>query len=114
GVPPQGVGTVNAALKDVLAQPDGKRRLLEMGIEARPSTPDKLMTLYKADLKKWDDVIVNAGIEKKKRKCPSAPSRSSGPALGASRPPAPGGRSAATCRSTSRRAVLRASAPASR
>jgi hypothetical protein len=36
-----------------------------MGIEARPSTPDELMRLFKADVKKWDDVIVKAGIEKK-------------------------------------------------
>lgn len=65
GVPQQVVSTVNAALKEVLAQPDVKRRLLEMGIEARPSSPDELMTLFKADVKKWDDVIVKAGIEKK-------------------------------------------------
>jgi hypothetical protein len=36
-----------------------------MGIEARPSTPDELMALFKADVKKWDAVIVKAGIEKK-------------------------------------------------
>jgi tripartite-type tricarboxylate transporter receptor subunit TctC len=65
GVPPQVVSVVNAALKEVLAQPDVKRRLLEMGIEARPSTPDELMALFKADVKKWDAVIVKAGIEKK-------------------------------------------------
>ena len=65
GVPPQAVITVNTALKEVLAQADVKRRLLELGIEARPSTPDELMTLFKADVKKWDDVIVKAGIEKK-------------------------------------------------
>ena len=65
GVPPQVVSTVNTALKEVLAQPDVQRRLLEMGIEARPSSPDELMTLFKADVKKWDAVIVKAGIEKK-------------------------------------------------
>ena len=56
---------MNAALKEVLALPDVKQRLLEMGIEARPSTPEELMTLFKADVKKWDAVIVKAGIEKK-------------------------------------------------
>jgi tripartite-type tricarboxylate transporter receptor subunit TctC len=65
GVPPQVVTRVNATLKEVLALPDVKQRLLEMGIEARPSTPDELMALFKADVKKWDDVIVKAGIEKK-------------------------------------------------
>jgi tripartite-type tricarboxylate transporter receptor subunit TctC len=65
GTPREVVTTMNAALKDVLALPEVKRRLLDLGIEARPSTPDELMTLYKADVKKWDAVIVKAGIEKK-------------------------------------------------
>jgi tripartite-type tricarboxylate transporter receptor subunit TctC len=65
GTPPQVVTTINATLKEVLALPEVKQRLLELGIEARPSTPDELMTLFKADVKKWDDVIVKAGIEKK-------------------------------------------------
>jgi tripartite-type tricarboxylate transporter receptor subunit TctC len=65
GVPQSVVTTINATLKDVLALPDVKQRLLELGIEARPSTPDELMTLYKADVKKWDAVILKAGIEKK-------------------------------------------------
>ena len=52
-------------MKDVLAQADVKARLLELGIEARPSSPEQLMTLFKADVKKWGDVIAAAGIEKK-------------------------------------------------
>jgi len=63
--PREVVTTMNAALKEVLALPEVKQRLLELGIEARPSTPDELMALYKADVKKWDAVIVKAGIEKK-------------------------------------------------
>jgi tripartite-type tricarboxylate transporter receptor subunit TctC len=65
GTPPQVVSTMNATLKQVLALPEVKQRLLELGIEARTSSPEELMTLFKADVKKWDDVIVNAGIEKK-------------------------------------------------
>jgi tripartite-type tricarboxylate transporter receptor subunit TctC len=49
----------------VLALPDVKRRLLELGIEARPSSPEELTTLFKADVRKWDDVIAHAGIEKR-------------------------------------------------
>jgi tripartite-type tricarboxylate transporter receptor subunit TctC len=65
GTPSNVVTRMNAALKDVLALPEVKQRLLELGIEARPSTPDELMALFKADVKKWDAVIVKAGIEKK-------------------------------------------------
>ena len=65
GTPQQVVATINATLRDVLALPDVKQRLLELGIEARPSSPEELMTLYKVDVKKWDAVIVKAGIEKR-------------------------------------------------
>ena len=65
GTPPRVVSVVNATLKEVLAMPDVKQRLLDMGIEAKPSTPEELMALFKADVKKWDEVIVKAGIEKK-------------------------------------------------
>jgi len=49
----------------VLAQSAVKRQLLELGIEAQPSSPEKLMMLFKADVRKWGDVIASAGIEKK-------------------------------------------------
>ena len=65
GTSQQVVATINATLRDVLALPDVKQRLLELGIEARPSSPEELMTLYKADVKKWDAVSVKAGIEKR-------------------------------------------------
>src|SRR5215472_1544741 len=65
GTPSLIVALINATVKDVLAQPDVRQRLLEIGIEARPSSPEELMTLFNADVKKWGDVIVTAGIEKK-------------------------------------------------
>jgi tripartite-type tricarboxylate transporter receptor subunit TctC len=65
GTPQPVIAKLNATLKDVLALPDVKRRLLELGIEARPCSPEELMALFKADVKKWDDVILKAGIEKK-------------------------------------------------
>jgi len=65
GTPSSITALINAALREVLALPDVKQRLLELGIEARPSSPEELMALFKADVKKWDDVIINAGIEKK-------------------------------------------------
>ena len=55
GTPDRVVTLVNTTLKEVLAMPDVKQRLLDMGIEARPSSPDDLMALFKADVKKWDD-----------------------------------------------------------
>jgi len=65
GTPKEIVGTVNNALRDILALPDVKQKFLELGIEAKSSSPDELLTLFKSDVRKWDDVIVKAGIEKK-------------------------------------------------
>jgi tripartite-type tricarboxylate transporter receptor subunit TctC len=65
GTPSSIIALVNATLREVLALPDVKRRLLELGIEARPSSPEELTTLFKADVRKWDDVIAHAGIEKR-------------------------------------------------
>jgi tripartite-type tricarboxylate transporter receptor subunit TctC len=65
GTPSPIVALINATLTEVLARPDVKQRLLELGIEAQTSSPEKLMMLFKADVKKWGDVIVGAGIEKK-------------------------------------------------
>jgi|SRR5450755_2028219 tripartite-type tricarboxylate transporter receptor subunit TctC len=65
GTPSSIIALINATLREVLALPEVKQRLLELGIEARPSSPEELMTLFKADVRKWGEVIVNAGIEKK-------------------------------------------------
>jgi tripartite-type tricarboxylate transporter receptor subunit TctC len=65
GTPPPVVALLNSALRGVLAEPGIRQRLLELGIEARPSSPEELMALFKADVRKWGDVIVTAGIEKK-------------------------------------------------
>ena len=65
GTPPPVVALINATVKDVLAQADVTQRLLELGIEARPSSPEELMALFKADVRKWGGVIATVGIEKK-------------------------------------------------
>jgi len=65
GTPPPVVALINATLAEVLAQSAVKRQLLELGIEAQPSSPEKLMMLFKDDVRKWGDVIASAGIEKK-------------------------------------------------
>ena len=64
GTPPEIVGTLNAALRDILADPDVKKRLLELGIEAKASTPQEIYDRLKSDIDKWRAVIEKAGIEK--------------------------------------------------
>jgi tripartite-type tricarboxylate transporter receptor subunit TctC len=65
GTPKEIIATVHKAIVDAVALPDVKQKFNDMGIEAKSSSPDELMSLLKSDVKKWDDVIVKAGIEKK-------------------------------------------------
>jgi tripartite-type tricarboxylate transporter receptor subunit TctC len=51
-------------LQDILADPDVKKRLIELGIEARASTPQELSDRLKSDIDKWAKVIEKAGIPK--------------------------------------------------
>jgi tripartite-type tricarboxylate transporter receptor subunit TctC len=63
-IPPDIVNTLNGALRDVLADPDVKKRFNELGIEARASTPQAIFDRLKADIDKWQKVIEKAGIPK--------------------------------------------------
>jgi tripartite-type tricarboxylate transporter receptor subunit TctC len=64
GTPPEIVQTLNAALHDILTDADVKKRLLELGIEAKASTPEEISGRLKSDIDKWQSVIEKAGIPK--------------------------------------------------
>jgi tripartite-type tricarboxylate transporter receptor subunit TctC len=62
--PPEIIKTLNDALKDILADADVKKRMLDLGIEARASTPQEISDGLKADIEKWGKVIDKVGIPK--------------------------------------------------
>jgi tripartite-type tricarboxylate transporter receptor subunit TctC len=64
GTSPEIVKTLNGALRDILADADVKRRLIELGIEARASTPQEISARLKSDIDKWSRVIEKAAIQK--------------------------------------------------
>jgi len=64
GTPPAVIATLNAALRQVLEMPDLKKRALDLGIEAKASSPEEILDRLKADIDKWADVIERAGIAK--------------------------------------------------
>lgn len=64
GTPPAVIEKLQKALVEVLAEDDIKRKLLDLGIEAKSTTPDELKARLEADIKKWGDVITKAGIQK--------------------------------------------------
>jgi tripartite-type tricarboxylate transporter receptor subunit TctC len=64
GTPQAIIDTLNAALHEVLADPTLKKRALELGIDARASTPAELDARMRSDIAKWGAVIARAHIPK--------------------------------------------------
>lgn len=64
GTPPEFVKTLNSALQDILADTVVKKKLIELGIEAKASTPQEISVRLKSDIDKWRDVIEKAGIQR--------------------------------------------------
>jgi len=64
GTPPEIVNALNAALREILADRDVKKRLIELGIEARAGTPQQILDRLTSDIDKWRVVIEKAGIER--------------------------------------------------
>jgi tripartite-type tricarboxylate transporter receptor subunit TctC len=64
GTPPEVIGTLNAALREVIEMPDLMKRAREFGIEAKASTPEEILGRLNDDIAKWARVIERAGIEK--------------------------------------------------
>lgn len=64
GTPKAVIETLNGALREVLADPDLKRRALDLGIDARASTPAELDARMRSDIAKWAQVIERAHIPK--------------------------------------------------
>jgi tripartite-type tricarboxylate transporter receptor subunit TctC len=64
GTPPEVISTLNAALREVLEGADLKKRALELGIEAKASSPEEILARLKSDIDKWAQVIERAGIAK--------------------------------------------------
>src|SRR5579863_5598841 len=62
--PSEIVKTLNAALKEILADAEIKKRLLALGIEAKAGTPEDIAGRLKSDIEKWRQVIEKAKIPK--------------------------------------------------
>ncbi len=58
------VDRLNKEIATALASPEVVKRLLDLGVTARASTPEELGKLLAADVQKWGRVIEQAKIEK--------------------------------------------------
>ncbi len=64
GTPQPIIDKLNAALHDVLAEPDLKKAALDLGIDAKASAPAEIDARMRADIAKWGKVIETAHIPK--------------------------------------------------
>jgi tripartite-type tricarboxylate transporter receptor subunit TctC len=65
GTPKEIIDTMNKAMREVLALPELKEQFAKVGVIATASTPEELMARMTSDIKKWNEVIDKAGIERK-------------------------------------------------
>ena len=66
GTPPEVIAILNAAMKDVLADPVIVKRALDLGVEMAGSTPQELNERLVAEIPKWREVVDRAKIERRK------------------------------------------------
>jgi tripartite-type tricarboxylate transporter receptor subunit TctC len=59
------IATLNAAMKEVIREPDIQAKAQAVGMEMRASTPEDMTARMKADIAKWGAVIAKAGIAKR-------------------------------------------------
>lgn len=63
GTPPEVVARLNREANAALKSPDVVERLLTLGVEAGPSSPDELSALVKRDIEKWRAVSAQTGLK---------------------------------------------------
>ncbi|CAM3834278.1 Bug family tripartite tricarboxylate transporter substrate binding protein [Bordetella bronchialis] len=64
GVPDEAVQLINSQLNEVLRMPEVKQRFLDLGTEAKGSTPAEIGAILRGDVDKWGKVIQQAGIQR--------------------------------------------------
>jgi tripartite-type tricarboxylate transporter receptor subunit TctC len=56
------IARLNKELQAALAAPDLKKKLADLSVDARASTPEQLSQLLASEIKRWSDVIARAKI----------------------------------------------------
>ena len=64
GTPPEAIARLNKEIVEIVAMPEVRKRMAELGGEARGSTPEALAQHLKNDIAKWRMVVEQAGIER--------------------------------------------------
>lgn len=63
GTPQPVVAKLSTTVREVIALPDVRKRLVELGVEPKASTPTELGAVFERDRRKWAQVIQQANIK---------------------------------------------------
>jgi tripartite-type tricarboxylate transporter receptor subunit TctC len=63
GTPGDAVTKLNAAMRQVLAQPAVRAYMIGLGSDVVPGSPEELAAHIKADFARWTDVVQKSGIK---------------------------------------------------
>lgn len=63
GAPEAAVNALNAAMRDTMALPDLRQRLLGLGVDPKASTRADMAAVFERDKRKWAQVIQQANIK---------------------------------------------------
>ena len=63
GTPAPVLATLSSAVMKVMARPDVRQKFLEIGFDPEGGSPAQLAAFARAERKKWEPVIKNAGIK---------------------------------------------------
>lgn len=62
GTPREVIQRLNREAQAAVRSPEVRKRLADLGVDARSSTPEQLATLLDAEIRRWSEVIVRAKI----------------------------------------------------
>lgn len=63
GTPKDIVGKLHGEITKIMDSPEMKERLVGLGVEAAPSTPDQLAALMQGDLVRWAKIVKDSGAQ---------------------------------------------------
>jgi len=58
------IARLNKEVQAAVNSPDVKKKLYDLNVEAKGSTPEQLSQLLQSDIKRWSEVITRAGVPK--------------------------------------------------
>ena len=57
------IKVLNAMVNKAITSPEGSRRILALGSEPHPGTPEEFWKLVRSDRERWGEVIKRAGAK---------------------------------------------------